>query len=335
MDKFTRLLLLVALLEQRGSPQTFEQIREQLGEDAYSAANPESARRKFERDKEDLLSMGVPLRSEPLHEDPSNTGYTIRRERSKVADPGFTPAELAALRMAATAMALRHEGVSELADAADGLRKYGGMASLDLPTGDHTQQRVAEIRLDANITELFGAVIERRPVAFSYNDRTRLVAPLHLSFLGGNWYVRAHDFEAGDDRTFRLDRIEGAVIPAADNDDSVPLELQEASPVPETTGRFRPWEFGQGESTEVTVAFDPPAAAVALAQHPDLREEDVGREGDPDGDVLVSFSVRSPDGLWSWLLQFVDRARVVDPPGPRADYLAYVKHLMEQAEETR
>jgi hypothetical protein len=49
--------------------------------------------------------------------------------------------------------------------------------------------------------------------------------------------------------------------------------------------------------------------------------------------VLLSFSVRSPDGLWSWLLQFVDRARVVHPPGPRADYLAYVKNLMAESEE--
>ncbi|MGI9579071.1 MAG: helix-turn-helix transcriptional regulator, partial [Microthrixaceae bacterium] len=265
MDKFTRLLTLVALLEQREQPQTFEEIKEELGPDAYPQRNPESARRSFERDKDDLLAMGVPLRADPMWDDPSNTGYTITRERSRVADPGFTPAEMAALRMAATALALREDGVSELADASDGLRKYGGMAAPSAEAAGTGEATVAEIRLDSNITEVFGAVVERRRIAFAYNDRTRQVTPLQLSSISGNWYLNCHDHEAGQSRTYRLDRIEGSVISAVDESGAAPAGEARVVETQSGTNRFRPWEFGDGDAQLVRVRLDAPAASVALA----------------------------------------------------------------------
>ncbi|MCZ7630077.1 MAG: WYL domain-containing protein [Microthrixaceae bacterium] len=54
--------------------------------------------------------------------------------------------------------------------------------------------------------------------------------------------------------------------------------------------------------------------------------------GDPGLEVLregpsastVALSVRNPEGLWSWLLSFLDRAEVLEPPEMRD---AYCRHL--------
>src|SRR4029450_8178330 len=79
-------------------------------------------RRSFERDKDDLRAMGVPLE---VHEVPGSIpvveGYRIPKDRYYLRDPGLTPEELAALRMAASVVQL--DGLS----ARDGLLKLGGL----------------------------------------------------------------------------------------------------------------------------------------------------------------------------------------------------------------
>ena len=249
MDKFTRQLTLVSLLEQHAWPLSFEGIRERLPE-AYPQAEPESARRAFERDKSDILAMGVPLSTRDVPDDPSNSAYTITRKRSAVGDPGFTPAELAALRFAATAMALRQDGSDDAPDATDGLRKYGGLG------GTEPSPTIVELRLDANLTALFTAILDIRPVGFTHGGRTRRVMPDRLAHIDGQWYLRCEDLDAAATRTFRLDRIAGAVLP---HDDSPPVADSPAADSPAadghgsgtTTGavRFRPWEFGDGPRT--------------------------------------------------------------------------------------
>ena len=59
MEPLERLLNLVGLLLESNQPMTFEQIRETL--DAYGGENLDSAKRKFERDKDVLREYGVPL----------------------------------------------------------------------------------------------------------------------------------------------------------------------------------------------------------------------------------------------------------------------------------
>ena len=207
MDKFTRQLNLVALLEQAGNDLTFAEIRERLRSEAYPQRDPESARRAFERDKADLLQMGVPLESRSPGDDPSRTVYGIRPSAAEIEDPGFTPEELAALRFAATALALRSEDSTTMEDAVDGLRKYGGLGA-DEPT-----RTVAELSLDRNVRTIFTAILERRPVGFTYGAETRRVLPLQLASRAGHWYLRCLHVDGGHSRTYRLDRIEGTVLP--------------------------------------------------------------------------------------------------------------------------
>ncbi|MEZ5268477.1 MAG: hypothetical protein R2789_07905 [Microthrixaceae bacterium] len=115
--------------------------------------------------------MGVPLesRSRATTRHARCTGYDPRQPRSKT--PVSPPEELAALRFAATALALRSEDSTTMEDAVDGLRKYGGLGA-DEPT-----RTVAELSLDRNVRTIFTAILERRPVGFTYGAETRKGAP--------------------------------------------------------------------------------------------------------------------------------------------------------------
>ena len=330
MDKFTRQLNLVALLEQAGNDLTFAEIRERLRSEAYPQRDPESARRAFERDKADLLQMGVPLESRSPGDDPSRTVYGIRPSAAEIEDPGFTPEELAALRFAATALALRSEDSTTMEDAVDGLRKYGGLGA-DEPT-----RTVAELSLDRNVRTIFTAILERRPVGFTYGAETRRVLPLQLASRAGHWYLRCLHVDGGHSRTYRLDRIEGTVLPleGEGEDPAEPTPTGGAAPgdapgenAPVERGpvgslRFRPWEFGEGEPLRALVRLDPAAAAVALAGDPDLAVHTKG----PDGTV-IALEVRNPEGLWPWLLAFLERAELTAPASLRSDYADLLRSM--------
>ena len=66
-----------------------------------------SFHRAFERDKDDLREMGVPLRIEmvPLSNPPVD-GYRIRKQDYYLRDPGLDPDELDALNLAASTVRL-------------------------------------------------------------------------------------------------------------------------------------------------------------------------------------------------------------------------------------
>ena len=123
MDKLERLLNLISALLETSRPLTAEELRERVP--GYPEAKA-SFRRAFERDKEDLREMGVPLVYEPIPGvDPPTDGYRIDRSRYYLRDPGFEPDELAALHLAVSAVRL--DGVESEA----GLWKLGGVVEAE------------------------------------------------------------------------------------------------------------------------------------------------------------------------------------------------------------
>ena len=118
MEPLERLLNLVALLLETNRPLTFEEIRETL--DAYRSDNPDSAKRKFERDKDILREYGIPLRMTDTDVWGVEQGYVIPKDEYYLPEIAFTADEVTALFVAA------QSGTEELA-AAQGVRKllYG------------------------------------------------------------------------------------------------------------------------------------------------------------------------------------------------------------------
>ena len=87
-----------------------------------------SFQRQFERDKTELREMGMPLDTiEVPGTYPPVTGYRIQRDQAVLRDPGLEPDELAALRLAASAVRL--EGI----EGSGGLWKLGGEVAADDP----------------------------------------------------------------------------------------------------------------------------------------------------------------------------------------------------------
>ena len=313
MDKFTRLLNLVGLLQQSPTALTFAEIRERLRGEAYPQRDPESARRAFERDKADLLDMGVPLTVIPEQLDGSTTTYTIERRSRAVRDPGFSTEELGALHFAAAAMSLRGRDDATLTDARDGLRKLGGLG------GESPERGVGELRLDENLTTAFTAIVEGGAIGFTHSDRTRMLRPRQIVARHGHWYLHGFDLHAREERTFRLDRIEGAVLPLPEE---VLEEAGAGDPGRVASLRFRPWEFGTGEALDAEVRLDAPAAAVALATDPGL--EVLEESGDH---VVLGLEVRNRAALWQWLLTFLDRAELLAPPELVEQFCAHLEGM--------
>jgi proteasome accessory factor B len=298
--KLERLLNLTALLLDASRPLPASEIQEQLEYPEDKVA----FRRAFERDKEELRAMGIPLRVEPVPGTlPEVDGYRIPREEYALRDPGLTTEELAALHLAASAVQV--EGLP----ATEGLLKLGGLVTegaRDL--GVH----VAPLPADPNLPRLFGAVAGRHPVRFRYRDEERTVDPYRLEFQRGRWYLTGFDHLREEERNYRLDRIEDEVA-VADGPTFDP-------PTTNVPGQARgTWELGAEPPVRARVRIDGPAASWAV-QHvgPDHVVEEAG------GAVVVELPVTNRAAFRSFVLSFLEHAEILEPPELRDDLVAWL-----------
>ncbi len=309
MAKLDRLLNLTAALLETRVPMPAEEIRDRVP--GYSAESDEAFHRAFERDKDDLRELGVPIETVTVgHHEQPKSAYTIEPDRYELPDPGFELDELAAIQLAATAAQL--EGLDP-DDVEEGLRKLGGVAAVaerDAPLGAVPTPPV--------LLDLFVAVLERREVRFSYGDQERVVQPHRLQFERGRWYLTGLDLGREDRRSFRLDRMGGRVTsgdPAA------------FDPPDEVHGvRLRPWELGPGEPVTASVLLDADIARSVLNEDPGLH---VARRND-DGSVVIELAVRSSLALRNFVLTLLDRAELLGPPELRADLVDWLAALADE-----
>lgn len=299
--KLERLLNLMALLLETPRPLAAQEIRSRLG--AYPD-DTDAFRRSFERDKEDLRAMGVPLEvAEVPGVDPVVEGYRIPKDRYYLRDPGLDPDELAALHLAASVVQL--EGLS----AREGLLKLGGLVG----EPDGTMGLAVGSLPGTEVVPLFGAILERTPVRFRYKGEERTVDPHRLDFARGRWYLSGHDHTRGDDRLFRLDRFESAV-------EVLPGPRFERRTVASPGLRLESWQLGAGEETRAEVLVDA-AQAPWIVQH--LGAGSVVEER-ADGSVVVTMSVTNRENFRSFVLTFLDHAEVLAPPDLRAEIVDWL-----------
>ena len=105
MDRLERLVNLVVALLDTPRPLTKEELRQRVGGYSDDDAN---FHRNFERDKDLLRQMGIPVVSEPMGgSDISErlTGYRVPRDLYELPDPGLDEDELLALSLAVSAVA--------------------------------------------------------------------------------------------------------------------------------------------------------------------------------------------------------------------------------------
>jgi len=180
-----------------------------------SGGRADALDKMFERDKDDLRAIGVPIETLGDHADPKDlreARYRIpKAEYDLPADIAFTPAELAILALAGSVWS---EG-SLSKDAHTGLRKIRALGiEVDEPIiGFAPRMTVRE----PSFGPLQDAIEACRVVSFDYlkpgeeKPRRRTVRPLALVDYEGRWHVSAHDVDADGERMFLLSRIVGDV----------------------------------------------------------------------------------------------------------------------------
>jgi proteasome accessory factor B len=203
--KTERLLSLVLCLLAARRYLTAEQIRAAVpGYPPYG----EAFKRMFERDKDELRELGIPLETGQAGDD--DTGYKISRHDYELPEITLETDEAAVLGLAA-----RVWRRAELADAAaGGLLKLraAGVESEDIPD---IEPRVRTD--DAAFPAMWQAVRDHRPVVFSYQavgratPQQRHLEPWGVVCRYGRWYVGGHDRDRGAPRVFRLSRVMGPV----------------------------------------------------------------------------------------------------------------------------
>ncbi len=207
--KSERLLnLLIMLLVQR-RPIPKERIREFL----YPDSRPDAFEKMFERDKEELRSLGVPVevaQVDPLFED--EVGYRIPPDEFALPEVSLTPEEASVVALASRAW--QHATMAHATT--DAVRKLTAAGiDVDLSVLEIAQPSAASD--EPVFTTCWEAVCERTAITFDYQrpdadaPTRRRVQPWGVVRTSGRWYLVGFDRDRDAERVFRLDRVVGSV----------------------------------------------------------------------------------------------------------------------------
>ena len=181
--------------------------------EAYREAGEDAFEKMFERDKEELRSLGIPIEvgyvDRAFEDEP---GYRIERSAFELPDIDLEPEEAAVIGLAARVW--QHAGLAAATSDALVKLKAAGVtvdrAALDVVQPQLTAEEPA-------FEPLWDATRTHTPVRFTYR-RSGGTAPAerHLQPWGvvsfrGRWYVVGHDRDRGEPRVFRLSRVQGEV----------------------------------------------------------------------------------------------------------------------------
>src|SRR5512142_308683 len=268
MQKDQRLLDLAALLLKAAEPVSWREIQEQFADDY--AGKGEAAIRKFERDKADLLELGIPVRWVAGDED-LPAGYLIDKDEFYLPDLKLPPEDLALLYVAGSA-ALAQGTFPYARDLAHALNKLSFAASAP---GASESAAAAARRLSAEdaeappavarwLEELSRAIAHKKRVHLVYRgaerrqDTDRDVDPYGLFQKGGAWYLAGFCHLRDDIRTFHLGRVVSLTVnPAAPR--TPDFKVRSDFALAEVAAR-EAWEFRVHAPQRCRVRLDSPVS---------------------------------------------------------------------------
>tara|TARA_B100000686_G_C16699317_1_gene922398 strand:+ start:17 stop:928 length:912 start_codon:yes stop_codon:yes gene_type:complete len=302
VNKLERLLDLVAALLSAERPLSRHEIRERMPVGAY-AESDEAFRRTFERDKDELRSLGIPLSVETVPaSSPPIEGYRIYREEYKGSVSELGADELAALHLASNLVCI--EGVETESQL---------LGSSSFPTA--AESPFLEVPTGSEIQKLTEAITERRVVSFGYNDEERFLEPYRVVFNKGFWYLLGYDRNRKEERQFRVDRIEKEVRFCDDFFDVIDGKVV-LSDEPS-------WCYGDDDPSSVKLLVDEKHAPWVIEY---LGNDSVLNQNS-DGSVIVEKEVRDIKVFRSFVLGFLDGAEILSPPKIRHDFCTWLESL--------
>ena len=307
MRKRERLLNLLCLLWSSKRKFTREEIFRRMAP-YRTYANPETARRTFERDKAALRQVGFDIQTDQPEDGPAT--YILAQPSDAVGAMELSDSERVALGFAVAMVRL---GEAHSVDRT--LIKLGvGLA-----------ESVTAINLgvleSGKVNDLLLAVQSRSPVFFDYKGRRRRgVEPLRIVNRRGNWYALAR--EDGVEKVFRVDRISNLKV--SNREDMYDLPSLSEGP---NILNAEPWEYGEDPSTETTIRFDADSAWYVRPRLPSsaqIQEED-------DGSLTVLMGVTNRAAFFVWMLDFAPDGEVLSPDSMRREMVEWVRQSVGEA----
>ena len=329
-SKVERLVnLVIALLSTRGYISA-EKIRSSVAGYADSPS-AEAFSRMFERDKNELRDLGIPLEVGRASAWDPTEGYRINRDAYSLPAVDLTPDEAAAVAVA-TQLWESPELITATQGALLKLRAAGvEVDPLDMgaPVAIASPAGVPGLRGSEEVLGiLLSAIDSRQAVQFPhrpsraepYNMRT--VEPWGVVTQKGRWYLVGHDRDRDATRTFRLSRIGAEVKPigppgAVVVPEDVDLRQIVARTVAETPtgGQARVW-VADGRATALRRAG---------------RSTGPRQLGGRDGEV-IELDIGSSDRLARDIAGYGADAVALEPQSLRADVLARLRAHLDGGE---
>ncbi|HSR49389.1 MAG TPA: WYL domain-containing protein [Acidobacteriota bacterium] len=325
MNRTERLLDLIAYLLNAREPVSWQQIKNHFPED-YAHGVEESNQRKFERDKAELISLGIPIDYYSGTE--RKEGYLIEKEKLFLPEMEFTPQESSLLMMAADAV-LENEGFPYSDQLQKALHKIISLnhhiaspppqREVDITSGDPRSVR-SRARW---VQEIQDALDRRKKVeieyrAFSTQEVTRRrVHPYGLIFSDRKWTMVAWDELRQDLRNFVLSRIQKLEI-----NPRRPGTPDFAIPEDFSLSRYKdqqPWELEFHDPLEVTLR-------VEAHRLPELGPQLVTASA--CGPQTFRVRVTYLDGFCRWVLSQKNDVEIVDPPQARQRLISLLQQLL-------
>ncbi|WP_417219375.1 helix-turn-helix transcriptional regulator [Arthrobacter sp.] len=277
--------------------------------DDYQGLTDDAFERKFERDKEDLRGLGVPLETLTgdayYGNDRQDAHYRIRPEAYRLPAVSLAPDEALALGLAA-----RVWKDPTIASAAD--RAFGRLlpAAADAPEDAGASFETFEPRLhaaDAVFRDLLGAVWDHSPIRFTYRPPSgqaavRTIEPWGLGNRFGHWYLVGWDRDRDGQRIFRLSRITSEIARRPGT-----VERPEGFRIADVLDALDPESARQRATVRLA-----PGRGLALRSR---AVEDPGTSQDPD---TISFDFQDDEATSAELAELGPAIAVLAPDDLRA-----------------
>ncbi len=323
IPKYERLLNLISYLLKSPTPVTWADIRgNAVGYD--DDADDASVKRRFERDKDELRAMGVPVEFVQATRF-TGEGYIINKGNFFLPPIAISTDEALALSVVAAGLAGAKRGV--YAEARSALLKLVAsmpaqvdaiefpdekmVLSLGLPTSRKTEK----LRED-----LAGALARRKSVSFIYHSPARerprrtTADPYGLAVWSGGWYLVGMCREHGEIRVWNVERF-ASNLKFTGGKTGPDYRIPKDFDIRRYVGPVR-WQLHEkGKPMRAKVIFHPDIAWMIE----ESRRAGAGSAGEvfrrrKDGWGELEVRATDPQALVKWVLKFGRNARITGPP---------------------
>jgi proteasome accessory factor B len=309
VNRTERLLDLITYLLNAKEPVSWRKIKNHFPED-YARGVEESNQRKFERDKAELISLGIPIDYQG-GSDVQKEGYLIQKDNLFLPEIEFKPEEFSLLMLSAGAVRENEsfpyrDQLESALHKITSLQKHIHPAPQELAIS-YSQRNRRSVQ-SSFIHKIQDALDRRKSItiqyhAFSTGERTkRNVDPYGLIFRKGKWTLVAWDHLREDIRTFVVTRIEQLQLnhrKPGTPDYQIPDDFTLRSYQDQ-----QPWELQIHEPVQVTLQISEHRVNELMPQLSKARNL---------GQGTFQLLVTNQSGLVSWVLSQKTDVQVLEP----------------------